>query len=43
MTDRPLHPRSLAAQAMGKIDPQTKGVVTPIHIATTYIRDEDNA
>ncbi|MGL5361236.1 MAG: trans-sulfuration enzyme family protein [Bosea sp. (in: a-proteobacteria)] len=36
-------PRSLAAQAMGKIDPLTRGVVLPIHIATTYIRDEDNA
>ena len=43
MPKRSLHPRSLAAQAMGKIDPLTKGVVTPIHIATTYIRDEDNA
>ncbi len=28
---------------MGKIDPLTRAVVTPIHIATTYIRDEDNA
>jgi cystathionine gamma-synthase len=35
-------PRTLAAQALGKIDPLTKGVVPPIHIATTYIRDEDN-
>ena len=35
-------PRSLAAQAMGKVDPQTKGVVPPIHVSTTYIRDEDN-
>jgi cystathionine gamma-synthase len=43
MTKRPLHPRSLAAQAMGKIDPLTKAVVPPIHISTTYIRDEDNA
>jgi len=43
MTKRPLHPRSLAAQAMGKIDPLTKAVVPPIHVATTYIRDEDNA
>ena len=34
--------RSLAAQAMGKIDPTTRGVVPPIHISTTYIRDEDN-
>jgi cystathionine gamma-synthase len=43
MTKRPLHPRSLAAQAMGKIDPSTRAVVPPIHVATTYIRDEDNA
>jgi cystathionine gamma-synthase len=43
MTKRPLHPRSLAAQAMGKIDAATKAVVPPIHISTTYIRDEDNA
>lgn len=43
MIKRPLHPRSLAAQAMGKIDPVTKAVVPPIHVATTYVRDEDNA
>ena len=48
MTDKPVpksafSPRSLAAQAMGKIDPLTRAVVPPIHIATTYIRDEDNA
>lgn len=35
--------RSLAAQALGTIDPITKGVVPPIHVATTFIRDEDNA
>lgn len=35
--------RSLAAQAMGEVDPQTKAVVPPIHVTTTYIRDEDNA
>ncbi|MET0430041.1 MAG: aminotransferase class V-fold PLP-dependent enzyme, partial [Microvirga sp.] len=35
--------RSLAAQAMGHVDPITKAVVMPIHVATTYIRDEDNA
>ncbi|MEN5084084.1 aminotransferase class V-fold PLP-dependent enzyme [Bosea sp. TWI1241] len=43
MATRPLHPRSLAAQALGKIDPATRAVVTPIHVSTTYIRDEDNA
>src|SRR5919112_1305497 len=34
--------RSLTAQAMGHVDPITKAVVPPIHVATTYIRDEDN-
>src|SRR5918911_1080481 len=35
--------RSLAAQALGGTEPVTKAVVQPIHLATTYIRDEDNA
>jgi len=35
--------RSLSAQALGKIDAVTKAVVPPIHVSTTYIRDEDNA
>ena len=35
-------PRTAAAQALGKIDPTTKGVVPPLHLATTYIRDPDN-
>lgn len=39
----PWSKRSLAAQAMGTIDPVTKAVVPPIHLSTTYIRDEDNA
>jgi len=42
MTTKSWNPRSLAAQAMGKIDPQTRAVVPPIHVSTTYIRDEDN-
>jgi cystathionine gamma-synthase len=28
---------------MGKIDPLTRGIVPPIHVSTTYLRDEDNA
>ena len=35
--------QSLAAQAMGHVDPITRAVVAPIHVATTYLRDEDNA
>jgi cystathionine gamma-synthase len=41
--DRPWSKRSLAAQALGRIDPETRAIVPPIHVATTYIRDEDNA
>jgi cystathionine gamma-synthase len=39
----PWSKRSLAAQAMGHVDPITRAVVPPIHVATTFIRDEDNA
>ncbi|MDE2334947.1 MAG: aminotransferase class V-fold PLP-dependent enzyme [Rhodospirillales bacterium] len=42
-TRRQLHPRSLAAQAMGKVDPLTRAVVPPIHVSTTFVRDPDNA
>jgi cystathionine gamma-synthase len=42
MTEKDLAPASLAAQAMGWIDPVTKAVVPPIHMASTYVRDEDN-
>ena len=34
--------RTLTAQAMGGIDEETRGVVRPIHVATTFIRDPDN-
>jgi len=36
-------PASLAAQAMGWIDPVTRAVVPPILMASTYKRDADNA
>jgi cystathionine gamma-synthase len=45
MTDEPVpawSPRTLAAQALGRIDEATRGVVPPIHIATTFLRDPDN-
>ena len=35
-------PRTLAAQALGRIDETTRAVVPPVHLATTYIRDPDN-
>jgi cystathionine gamma-synthase len=42
MTDKNFAAASLAAQAMGWVDPVTKAVVPPIHMASTYQRDEDN-
>jgi cystathionine gamma-synthase len=45
MNDRVLPkwtPRTLAAQILGADDPATKGVVPPVHVATTFIRDPDN-
>jgi cystathionine gamma-synthase len=35
-------PRTLAAQALGHVDPATRAVVPPIHLTTTFIRDPDN-
>jgi cystathionine gamma-synthase len=35
-------PATIAAQALGWIDEQTKAVTPPIHVASTFIRDEDN-
>jgi cystathionine gamma-synthase len=34
--------RTLAAQALGRIDEPTRAVVPPIHVTTTFIRDADN-
>src|SRR4051794_4425465 len=43
MTDpHPLRARTIAAQALGAIEPETKGVSVPVHVSTTFIRDPDN-
>ena len=42
MTDRPLAPASIAAQAGGLIDEATRAVVPPVHVAATFLRDPDN-
>ena len=39
--DKP-QPETLAAQAMGFVDAESKGIVPPLHTATTFIRDPDN-
>ncbi len=37
-----MKPASIAAQALGWLDEETRGIAPPIHTATTYIRDPDN-
>ena len=34
--------RTLAAQALGRIDEATRALVPPIHVSSTFIRDPDN-
>ncbi len=34
--------RTLAAQALGRIDEATRGLVPPLHVTTTFLRDPDN-
>src|SRR5689334_10960419 len=38
----PVKPATVAAQAMGWIDQQTRAVVPTLHVSTTILRDEDN-
>src|SRR3954463_6554860 len=33
---------TLAAQALGWIDERTRAVAPPLHVSSTYLRDEDN-
>ena len=42
MPRRPLHPATLAAQALGWTDAATGALVLPLHTATTFERDPDN-
>src|SRR5215510_7297444 len=42
MIKNEMSPETLCAQAMGWIEPTTKAIVQPVHVATTYLRDEDN-
>jgi cystathionine gamma-synthase len=41
MTGR-YRPRTLAAQALGKIDEATRALVPPVHLSSTFLRDPDN-
>jgi len=42
MTNKQLHPATIAAQALGCTDASTGAVVLPVHTATTFLRDPDN-
>jgi cystathionine gamma-synthase len=37
-----LAPETIAAQAGGAVDAETGGIVPPVHVTTTFIRDPDN-
>jgi cystathionine gamma-synthase len=39
----PWLPETAAAQALGWIDPQTRAVVPPLHVSTTFERELDNS
>ena len=42
MDDKTTRPESIAAQALGWIDEHTRAITPPIHVSSTYLRDEDN-
>ena len=42
MNERTLKPASIAAQALGWIDEQTRAVAPPLHLSSTFVRDPDN-
>ena len=42
MDHRTAKPETIAAQALGWIDAATQAVTPPIHMSSTYLRDEDN-
>jgi cystathionine gamma-synthase len=37
-----LKARTLAAQALGRIDEETRALVPPVHLSSTFVRDPDN-
>ena len=39
---KPHKPATIAAQALGWIDEKTRAVAPPLHVSSTFIRDEDN-
>ncbi len=48
MANKPTHkselsPETLAAQALGHVDPATREIIPALHLSTTYVRDADGA
>jgi len=42
MATENVHPESVVAQALGWIDETTRAINPPIHVSSTFLRDEDN-
>ena len=42
MDNRTARPETIAAQGLGWIDDKTRAITPPIHVSSTYLRDEDN-
>ena len=42
MPNEDVRPESVAAQALGWIDERTRAINPPIHVSSTFLRDEDN-
>ncbi|MEP6970720.1 MAG: PLP-dependent transferase, partial [Betaproteobacteria bacterium] len=42
MDNKSAKPETIAAQALGWIDDKTRAITPPIHVSSTYLRDEDN-
>lgn len=42
MDNTTARPETIAAQGLGWIDEKTRAVTPPIHVSSTYLRDEDN-
>lgn len=42
MTHPSAKPATLAAQALGWVDQKTRAVAPPLHLSSTFLRDEDN-
>ncbi|HSC17585.1 MAG TPA: PLP-dependent aspartate aminotransferase family protein [Rhizomicrobium sp.] len=42
MRSQNISPVTLAAQALGRVDEKTRAVAPPLHLSSTFLRDEDN-